>query len=79
MGAPESSATIARMALYGLDFLTRDKEREKKELDDRHSTGEVIRLREELCDQTLSPPRKYSRLRRTAATTFPGPAPITNL
>ena len=32
-----------RVALYGVDFLIADKEREKAELDDRHSTEEVIR------------------------------------
>src|SRR5262249_49301887 len=40
-----------RIALYGVDFLIADKEREKAELDDRHSTEEVIRLREELSEQ----------------------------
>ena len=40
-----------RVALYGIDFLVTDKEREKTELDDRHSTEEVIRLREELAEQ----------------------------
>ena len=40
-----------RVALYGIDFLVKDKEREKAELDDRHSTEEVIRLREELTEQ----------------------------
>ncbi len=40
-----------RVALYGIDFLVKDKEREKAELDDRHSTEEVIRLREELAEQ----------------------------
>jgi formate C-acetyltransferase len=40
-----------RVALYGVDFLLADKEREKAELDDRHSTEEVIRLREELSEQ----------------------------
>ena len=43
-----------RVALYGMDFLIQDKEREKAELDDRHSTEEVIRLREELSDQIRS-------------------------
>ncbi|MFL6717806.1 MAG: formate C-acetyltransferase [Burkholderiaceae bacterium] len=43
-----------RVALYGVDFLIQDKEREKAELDDRHSTEEVIRLREELSDQIRS-------------------------
>ncbi len=43
-----------RVALYGVDFLIADKEREKAELDDRHSTEEVIRLREELAEQIRS-------------------------
>ncbi|MEJ5990884.1 formate C-acetyltransferase [Ramlibacter sp. PS3R-8] len=43
-----------RVALYGVDFLLADKDREKTELDDRHSTEEVIRLREELADQIRS-------------------------
>ena len=43
-----------RVALYGVDFLIADKEREKHELDDRHSTEEVIRLREELAEQIRS-------------------------
>jgi len=40
-----------RVALYGVDFLIADKEREKRELDDRHSTEEVIRDREEAAEQ----------------------------
>jgi formate C-acetyltransferase len=43
-----------RVALYGVDFLIQDKHREKAELDDRHSTEEVIRLREELSEQIRS-------------------------
>src|SRR6187200_275725 len=43
-----------RVALYGVDFLIADKQREKTELDDRHSTEEVIRLREELSEQIRS-------------------------
>jgi len=43
-----------RVALYGVDFLIADKGREKQELDDRHSTEEVIRLREELSEQVRS-------------------------
>jgi formate C-acetyltransferase len=43
-----------RVALYGVDFLIEDKEREKTELDERHSTEEVIRLREELAEQIRS-------------------------
>jgi len=36
-----------RPALYGLDFLIEEKERERAELDERHSTEEIIRLRDE--------------------------------
>ena len=43
-----------RVALYGVDFLVADKERERHELDDRHSTEDVIRLREELAEQIRS-------------------------
>jgi len=43
-----------RVALYGVAFLLADKAREKAELDDRHSTEEVIRLREELSEQMRS-------------------------
>ena len=43
-----------RAALYGLDFLTEDKERERAELDPMHATEEVIRLREELAEQIRS-------------------------
>jgi formate C-acetyltransferase len=43
-----------RVALYGVDFLIKDKQREKRELDDRHSSEEVIRLREELAEQIRS-------------------------
>jgi formate C-acetyltransferase len=43
-----------RVALYGVDFLLEDKAREKRELDDRHSTEDVIRLREELSEQIRS-------------------------
>ena len=43
-----------RVALYGVDFLVADKKREKQELDTRHSTEEVIRLREELAEQIRS-------------------------
>jgi formate C-acetyltransferase len=43
-----------RVALYGVDFLIADKQREKHELDDRHSTEDVIRLREELAEQIRS-------------------------
>ena len=40
-----------RIALYGVDFLIAVKQHEKHELDDRHSTEEVSRLREELAEQ----------------------------
>jgi formate C-acetyltransferase len=43
-----------RVALYGVDFLLADKQREKRELDDYHSAEEVIRLREELAEQIRS-------------------------
>lgn len=43
-----------RVALYGTDFLIATKKREKAELDDVHSTEEVIRLREELSEQMRS-------------------------
>ncbi|WP_458218714.1 formate C-acetyltransferase [Paracidovorax citrulli] len=43
-----------RVALYGVDYLIEDKKREKTELDDRHSTEDVIRLREELAEQIRS-------------------------
>lgn len=43
-----------RLALYGLDFLIRDKEEERAEVDLRHATEEVIRLREELAEQIKS-------------------------
>jgi len=43
-----------RVALYGVDFLIEDKKAEKNELDDRHSTEDVIRLREELAEQIRS-------------------------
>jgi formate C-acetyltransferase len=43
-----------RVALYGVDFLIVDKKREKGELDDRHATEDVIRLREELAEQIRS-------------------------
>jgi formate C-acetyltransferase len=43
-----------RVALYGIDFLIADKEREKTELDGMHSTEAVVRLREELAEQRRS-------------------------
>jgi formate C-acetyltransferase len=52
-----------RIALYGVDFLVHDKKREKQELDDRHATEEVIRLREELAEQI----RALGELKKMAA------------
>lgn len=43
-----------RPALYGLDFLIEEKLSEVAELDDHHSTEDVIRLREELAEQVKS-------------------------
>src|SRR6185436_10970356 len=43
-----------RVALYGVDFLVDDKQREKAELNDRHSTEDIIRSREELAEQLRS-------------------------
>ena len=43
-----------RVALYGVDFLIKEREFDKAELDDRHSTEEIIRLREELAEQIRS-------------------------
>ena len=43
-----------RIAVYGVDFLLADKQREKRELDDYHATEDVIRLREELAEQIRS-------------------------
>jgi formate C-acetyltransferase len=43
-----------RVALYGANFLIADKQREKRELDDYHSTEDVIRSREELAEQIRS-------------------------
>lgn len=43
-----------RVALYGVDFLITEKQREKRELDDRFSTEDVVRLREELAEQIRS-------------------------
>src|SRR6266576_788114 len=43
-----------RVALYGVDFLITEREQDKAELNDRHSTEEVIRLREELAEQIRS-------------------------
>jgi formate C-acetyltransferase len=43
-----------RAALYGLDFLIKEKLSERAELDERHSTEEIIRLREELVEQVKS-------------------------
>jgi len=43
-----------RVALYGVDFLINERERDKAELDERHATDDVIRLREELAEQVRS-------------------------
>ena len=43
-----------RPALYGVDFLIAEKIEEKNELDERHSSEEIIRLREELAAQVRS-------------------------
>ena len=43
-----------RVALYGVDFLINERQRDKAELNDRHSTEEVIRLREEIAEQIRS-------------------------
>ncbi|GAA5179261.1 formate C-acetyltransferase [Niveibacterium umoris] len=43
-----------RVALYGVDFLIAAKKREKAELNDVHSTEDVIRAREELSEQIRS-------------------------
>lgn len=40
-----------RVALYGVDALIEAKKKDKAELDEQHSTEEVIRLREELAEQ----------------------------
>src|SRR4029079_17933364 len=40
-----------RVALYGVDFLIQERQLDKAELDDRHSTEDVIRVREELAEQ----------------------------
>src|SRR5262249_11797357 len=40
-----------RVALYGVKYLITERERDKAELDNRHSTEDVIRLREELAEQ----------------------------
>ena len=43
-----------RVALYGVDFLIAERKEEKAELDDRHSTEEIVRLREEMAEQIRS-------------------------
>jgi formate C-acetyltransferase len=43
-----------RVALYGVDFLVAERKREKAQLDERHSTEDVIRLREECAEQLRS-------------------------
>ncbi|WP_341676107.1 formate C-acetyltransferase [Niveibacterium sp. SC-1] len=52
-----------RIALYGADFLIAAKKREKAELDEAHSTEDVIRTREELSEQM----RSLSELKEMAA------------
>src|SRR5262245_12637699 len=52
-----------RVALYGVDFLIDERKQDKAELDDRHSTEEVIRLREELSEQI----RALKELKQMAA------------
>lgn len=53
-----------RVALYGVDFLIQNKQWEKTDLDDRQSTEDVIRLREELSEQI----RSLKELKDMAAT-----------
>ena len=43
-----------RVALYGVDFLIEERKQDKAELDERHSTEDVIRLREEVAEQIRS-------------------------
>jgi formate C-acetyltransferase len=43
-----------RVALYGVDFLIEQRELDKVGLNERHSTEEVIRLREEIAEQIRS-------------------------
>ena len=62
-----------RVALYGVDFLIKDKKRDKAELDDRHSTEEIIRLREELAEQIRSL-KELKQMARTTDSTFGRPA-----
>jgi formate C-acetyltransferase len=40
-----------RVPLYGVDFLIKERERDKAQLDERHATEDVIRQREELAEQ----------------------------
>jgi formate C-acetyltransferase len=71
-----------RVALYGVDRLIARKQEEKRELDTRPSSDDVIRDREELAEQirslpsstsmsrAISPPaRSPSRTRRRSSTT----------
>jgi len=62
-----------RVALYGVDFLIEDKKREKAELDDRHSTEDIIRLREELSEQMRSL-KELSEMAKTYGYDISGPA-----
>ena len=52
-----------RVALYGVDFLIHQRELDKAELNDRHSSEEVIRLREEIAEQI----RALKELKQMAA------------
>ena len=54
MGAAASSATTAGSRSTAWISSSRTSEREKRELDDRHSTEDIIRLREELAEQIRS-------------------------
>jgi formate C-acetyltransferase len=62
-----------RVALYGVDFLIEDKKREKAELDDRHSTEDIIRSREELSEQMRSL-KELSEMAKTYGYDISGPA-----
>lgn len=53
-----------RVALYGIDFLVRDKQREKSELDNAVFSEDVLRVREELSEQI----RALTELKQMAAT-----------
>jgi formate C-acetyltransferase len=57
-----------RVALYGVDFLINEREHDKAQLDDRHATEDVIRLREELAEQI----RSLQELKQLEAVAQPG-------